>query len=88
MRQAGASVVDEAQIEAALNLRRLLAIWADNEELVRLGAYRKGSSAEVDEAIDKRPLLTTLLQQKVTEPTPLKDTVNAMQHIAAWEGSG
>jgi len=82
------SVVDEAQIKAAGDLRRLLAIWADNEELVRLGAYRKGSSAEVDEAIDKRPLLSTLLQQTVGEATPLKDTVNAMRHIAAWEGAG
>jgi flagellum-specific ATP synthase len=82
------AVSEESQLDAASATRRLLAIWAENEELVRLGAYRKGSSPEVDEAIDKKPLLDTLLRQKVGETTPLADTVMAMQRIAAWEGPG
>ena len=78
------SVVDEEQMDAASGLRSLLATWDENEELVRLGAYRKGSSPEVDEAIDKRPLLDTLLRQKVNDTTPLGQTVMAMKRIREW----
>ena len=78
------AVVDAPQLDAAHALRSLLATWSENEELVRLGAYRKGSSAEVDEAIDKKPLLDTLLRQKVDEPTPLDQTVMAMKRIKEW----
>jgi flagellum-specific ATP synthase len=31
--------------------RQVLATYADMEELIRLGAYRSGASAEVDEAV-------------------------------------
>ena len=31
--------------------KQVMATYADMEELIRLGAYRPGSSAEVDEAI-------------------------------------
>lgn len=37
-------VVDEAHLEAAKAVRRVLALWADIEDLVNLGAYAKGSN--------------------------------------------
>jgi len=80
------SVVGEEQVATAQTLRALLATWEENEELVRLGAYRKGSSPEVDEAIEKRPLLDMLLRQGIDETTPLEDTLLAMQRIKEWAG--
>ncbi len=80
------SVVDAEQLEAAQSLRALLATWEENEELVRLGAYRKGSSAAVDEAIEKRPLLDMLLRQGIDDTTPYSDTLLAMQRIKEWAG--
>jgi flagellum-specific ATP synthase len=45
--------------------RQVMATYADMEELIRLGAYRPGSSAEVDEAIRLHgPLEGFLAQQK------------------------
>ena len=42
-----------------------MATYADMEELIRLGAYRPGSSAEVDEAIRlHRPLESFLAQAR------------------------
>ena len=40
--------------------RRVMATYADMEELIRLGAYRAGSSAEVDEAIKLHEPLESL----------------------------
>ncbi len=63
-------IVTPAQRAAAARARDLLATWAENEELIRLGAYRKGSSAAVDEAIDRLPLLTAWLRQSADASDP------------------
>jgi len=44
--------------------RHLLATYADMEEMVRLGAYRAGSNAEVDAAIARAPEIEALLGQR------------------------
>ena len=42
---------DPAYLPVINRARQMMATYADMEELIRLGAYRAGSSAEVDEAI-------------------------------------
>ncbi len=42
---------DPAYLPVISRARQVMATYADMEELIRLGAYRPGSSAEVDEAI-------------------------------------
>ena len=42
---------DPAYLPAINRARQVMATYSDMEELIRLGAYRPGSSAEVDEAI-------------------------------------
>ena len=46
-----------------LAARRGLGTYRDMEEIIRLGAYRQGSSAEVDEAIRITPAIEQLLTQ-------------------------
>lgn len=70
-------------LASAARIRSLLAVWEENEELVRLGAYRRGSSPEVDEALSKRKALDILLRQQVGAPTPMSETVEAMRRIVA-----
>lgn len=48
----------------AAKARDLLATWDENEELIRLGAYKKGSSPQVDEAIERMPALIRVLRQR------------------------
>ncbi len=61
--------------------RNLLATYADMEELIRLGAYRKGSSAEVDEAIALNPDLESFLGQGKEESTSLYDCYQRLADI-------
>jgi flagellum-specific ATP synthase len=51
--------------------RRLLATYADMEELIRLGAYRRGSDPLVDAAIRIQPDLDNFLAQGKEEATSL-----------------
>lgn len=46
-----------------LAARAELATWKDMEEMVRLGAYRAGASAEVDRAVALAPRIEALLNQ-------------------------
>jgi flagellum-specific ATP synthase len=49
--------------DTRLAARQLLSTYGDMEEMVRLGAYKAGSSAEVDDAIRLAPAIETLLKQ-------------------------
>ena len=46
---------DPAYLDVLTRARQVMATYADMEELIRLGAYRPGSSPEVDEAIRLHP---------------------------------
>ncbi|MEO5374171.1 MAG: flagellar protein export ATPase FliI [Alphaproteobacteria bacterium] len=51
--------------------RRLLSTYEDMAELIRLGAYRRGSNPEVDTAIYYYPALENFLGQRKAEKTDL-----------------
>ncbi len=61
--------------------RRLLATYADMEELIRLGAYRKGSNPEVDEAIRLFPALDAFLAQARDDSTSLAEGYRRLAEI-------
>ena len=61
--------------------RQVMATYADMEELIRLGAYRAGSSAEVDEAIRLHEPLEAFLRQAKDEKSSLDDGYRHLAHI-------
>jgi len=61
--------------------RQVMATYADMEELIRLGAYRAGSSAEVDEAIRLHEPLENFLRQGKNEATGLEAGYRQLQQI-------
>ncbi|MBN2801404.1 MAG: FliI/YscN family ATPase [Deltaproteobacteria bacterium] len=69
--------------EAATKVRNLLATWSENEELIRLGAYRKGTDPSVDAAIDAHPAIQGFLQQDVDQPSPEAETLGGLQALVA-----
>ncbi len=52
--------------------RRLISTYEDMAELIRLGAYRKGSDAQVDEAIHFYPAIEEFLRQRKEQVTRLE----------------
>ena len=58
---------DPAYLDVLARARKVMATYADMEELIRLGAYRPGSSPEVDEAIGLHPALEAFLAQDKAE---------------------
>jgi len=63
--------------------KKTMATYTDMEELIRLGAYRPGASAEVDEAIRLNPDLEAFLGQGKEEATNLADGYKRLAQILA-----
>jgi flagellum-specific ATP synthase len=61
--------------------RQIMATYADMEELIRLGAYRAGSSAEVDEAISLHKPLEDFLHQGKGEASGLMEGYQRLAQI-------
>src|SRR2546430_1596253 len=74
---------DPAYLPVINRARQVMATYADMEELIRLGAYRKGSSAEVDEAIGLHPGLEGFLAQGKEESTTLAEGYRRLAGIVA-----
>jgi len=70
--------------------RRIMSTYEDMAELIRLGAYRRGSDAEVDEAIDYYPAIEGFLAQEKTDPAELEHCYAQLAQIlgAAFEQAG
>jgi flagellum-specific ATP synthase len=74
---------DPAYLDVLARARKVMATYADMEELIRLGAYRPGSSAEVDEAIGLNPALEAFLAQDQAESTGLAEGYERLAQLLA-----
>lgn len=63
------AVAEKDHQERAKQMRRLMAAYEKQRDLILLGAYEHGSDPEVDEAIQKIESIRAFLQQGVLEPS-------------------
>jgi flagellum-specific ATP synthase len=70
-------------LPAITRAKQVMATYSDMEELIRLGAYRPGSSAEVDEAIGFHKPLEDFLRQMKDEATSLPEGYERLEQILA-----
>jgi flagellum-specific ATP synthase len=72
---------DPAFLPTIMRGRQVMATYSDMEELIRLGAYRAGSSPEVDEAIRLHEPLEGFLRQTKDEVASLSDGYRRLEQI-------
>ena len=77
-------IVSKEHREAAGILRELLSAYRDHEDLISIGAYRKGSNRVVDLAIEALPAVNEFLRQKVDESSSVDAARKAMLQIKQW----
>lgn len=66
---------------AAEKLRNILSTYINAEDLINIGAYKKGSSKEIDEAIRIHPEIIRFLKQDVDEIVSLQESVDQLMEI-------
>ena len=65
----------------AVEIKKQMAIYKESEDLINVGAYNRGSSAEIDLAIDKMPSINAFLCQAVGDKVGFEETLRQMQQI-------
>ncbi len=75
------SVADANHKAVALKLRKILSVYQESEDLINIGAYVKGSSKDIDEAIKYIDKVEEFLAQKVDESFSAEETVDLMNKI-------
>lgn len=63
---------------AAERLRNLYYTYNKSEDLINIGAYKRGTSQEIDEAIQYEPLITSYLKQGFMDKVSLEDSVSEL----------
>ena len=52
----------------------MLAVWADIEDLVNIGAYAAGANVDFDVAVQTKPRIDAFLQQAIAERAEMSAT--------------
>jgi flagellum-specific ATP synthase len=76
-------VVSKGHLAKAKNLRRAMAAYARSEDLIRIGAYQKGSDTILDGAVENLVALNGFLQQ---DPNTLNSHSDIVQQLMALPG--
>lgn len=75
------AIVSDEHKEAAGKFRKMMAKYQEVELLLRIGEYKKGNDAEVDEAIEKMPEFNEFLRQGLSEKPKFDETVQQLIDI-------
>jgi flagellum-specific ATP synthase len=67
---------------ATYEIRDLMATYKKSEDLINIGAYKRGSNPRVDLSIDRSDLINKFLKQRAEEPSQLSTTQQQLIELA------
>ena len=76
------AVTQSEHREQAALLRRLMAVYARSEDLVRIGAYKPGSDLDLDRALRARGAMRAFMTQEAHEQVRFADCVRRLSSLA------
>ena len=72
------AIVSNEQKEAAYKLRKILAMYRENKDLIDVGMYTPGSNPKLDTAIEMIPKVNAFLQQRTTDSVTMQTTIDTL----------
>jgi flagellum-specific ATP synthase len=78
-------VTDQRHARAAYALRDLLGAYRDHQDMISIGAYRRGSNKTVDAAIDMQDKINGYLRQSVEQPSTLAEARDQLLQLLPQE---
>lgn len=64
-------------------VKELMAIYKESEDLINIGAYVKGANPKIDKALNKIDKINAFLRQQISEKLPFADTIKQLTAILA-----
>ena len=77
------AVAGKEHREQAALVRKLMAIYARSEDLVRIGAYKAGADPDLDRALRAREAMRAFLMQEAREQVRFADCLRRLAALAA-----
>lgn len=81
-------VVSEEHQIMARRIRQVYSNYKQNQDLISIGAYAKGSDPRIDLAIRAEPAINALLQQGMKQVIPYDESLEGMAALAKGLGQG
>ncbi len=75
------AVTTSEQAQWAAQIREWMAVYAQAEDLINIGAYAKGTNARIDQAVSVIDRITAFLRQGIDERATYAQTLAQMQSI-------
>jgi flagellum-specific ATP synthase len=76
-------LVDPRHVQLAMRARELITSYREAEDLLAVGAYKRGALARLDEALERMPKLEAFLRQSMDENMAHELTLKRL--AAVWE---
>ncbi|GAF63713.1 flagellum-specific ATP synthase FliI [Bacillus sp. TS-2] len=71
-------IVSTKHNQTAKNVRNLLSTYLEAEDLIQIGAYKKGSSTEIDQAITAHPQIIDFLKQETDDVLDAEQSIEQL----------
>src|SRR5574344_436017 len=72
------SITSPEQQEAAGKLRKVMALYRENKDLIDVGMYQQGTNPRLDAAIELMPKINAFLQQKTSDSVSMETTISTL----------
>ncbi len=74
-------IIDDTHKEVAREIKKIMAVYKDAEDLINIGAYVKGSNEKIDYAIDVIDNINNFLEQGTGEKLTYDEILNFMYKV-------
>jgi flagellum-specific ATP synthase len=71
-------ITTEEHQQAASKLRKLMALYRENKDLIDVGMYNPGSNPKLDVAIELMPQINAFLQQRISDSVTMDSTISTL----------
>jgi len=75
-------LVDEETRKASYGVRDMIATYRDAEDLINIGAYKRGSNPRIDLAVERIDSINGFLKQRAEQPSDMRATQDGLLALA------
>jgi flagellum-specific ATP synthase len=76
------TLAEEDHKHAAAKIREMMSTYLNAEDLINIGAYKKGSSEDIDKAIAYYPKIVSFLKQDVNEKSTMEESIRSLIQLS------
>lgn len=77
-------ITDPEHQQAVAKMRKLLAIYRENKDLIDVGMYQPGQNPVLDKAVEMMPQINGFLQQRVAEKVDIESTIETIKQMMMY----